>query len=1065
MKRFIQHTVGMVLAGLALIPGVFSQKRIALPPEINTSCEEREPTPSPDGSSLYFWRRECADNTAGKSDPGDIWVAPRMGNSWGKPLRANYPLNTYGQDFVWQISQRNDTLWMCQTPPAVRDHGMSFSVRKGTSWSVPRPVNIPGLETNGGYKDFFIGPGRRLLVVNQGPESLGGSDLYICFPKSDTSWSAPVHLGGVVNSAGDEDAPVISPDGQYLYFSSDGRGGKGGHDIYFSKRIDQTWKNWTTPEPLGAPVNTAQNDFDFYFSFDGKHAYWASRDGEKPADLYELDLTSCETTIYPDRDLTLCNGELIILEAGFIQGNTLTYQWYLDGKAIPGAVQRQYPVDKSGSYEVERNRDGCVSRSAARQIRFVEPPRSAVETLSPYLCPEGTVTLRSSNLSSALTYQWTKNSLPIPGATRSFTAVNTPGFYTVEVSDGGCVAEAVALEVKLLSPPMIMLAKDTTEGFSIRRPEWHWTNKIPETKSKKIELIDVAAATDGRAIVVRATGKGKQKQDEIVVFGSEGLVRSRIAGEPYQTGDPVFAVTNEMGHLVVARKSPLLVVYDAKGRMLWRKEERCGTLLGLATDPLGNIFTAGTLTDTLIFDGQFLEVPKRGGLFVAKHDPEGNLLWVKAFAVDFFQQDYGNVLSADGMGNVYFMGGFERVANFNPHLLKAGITGLTYFVTKINTKGEVLWAKDIPQPERARVRTAALAVDAQGRAYSVFNREIYVFDAGGRRVFQGGLETPEPVIRHRIAAREGEACFTGVTAKGEVYISVMNRIYNQTNLWSGKGADPTLTGSSLVSAAGDYLVFAGQSEGHNFPGIQFDLTSNNEGYIMKYGPALLQAPRGPVMLCGPDPMVLVTPRTGGAQFQWMQDGVPIPGANSSRLLVRVPGSYAVRNNAASCSLTSKTILVEACKDQPLAATPPAPKPAATPKPDPIPTPEPEVVAEKPLKMPNRLSGRKVKTQKTAILTGTDAVIEIWDRGAVDNDTVSVNLNGQWIVQNYCLQKNHYEVAVKLQRGENYLVMYAHNLGAVPPNTASLVLKDGNQTVSLELKSSLHSSGAIRIRVE
>lgn len=83
------------------------------------------------------------------------------------------------------------------------------------------------------------------------------------------------------------------------------------------------------------------------------------------------------------------------------------------------------------------------------------------------------------------------------------------------------------------------------------------------------------------------------------------------------------------------------------------------------------------------------------------------------------------------------------------------------------------------------------------------------------------------------------------------------------------------------------------------------------------------------------------------------------------------------------------------------------------------------------------SYRKVELQGCYNVTQDHADLILWDCGVEDNDTVSIYLNGKWIIENYRLTKAKKSFPVQLQPGENYLVMYAHNLGDIPNNTAAL----------------------------
>ena len=90
-----------------------------------------------------------------------------------------------------------------------------------------------------------------------------------------SAWSAPENLGAIVNSAANEQAPTISPDGLSLYFLSNRAGGFGGNDIWISRR-DCERCPWTAPENAGAVINSSFNEGGPGFSADGHLLFFVS---------------------------------------------------------------------------------------------------------------------------------------------------------------------------------------------------------------------------------------------------------------------------------------------------------------------------------------------------------------------------------------------------------------------------------------------------------------------------------------------------------------------------------------------------------------------------------------------------------------------------------------------------------------------------------------------------------------------------------------------------------------------------------------------------------------------
>ena len=97
---------------------------------------------------------------------------------------------------------------------------------------------------------------KHLLMTVEREESIGLKDLFVSFVEDDGSWSKPLHMGNVVNSESEEANPFLAADGKTLYFSSKGHPGYGGYDLFVSKRLDDTWQNWSKPKNLGNVINS-----------------------------------------------------------------------------------------------------------------------------------------------------------------------------------------------------------------------------------------------------------------------------------------------------------------------------------------------------------------------------------------------------------------------------------------------------------------------------------------------------------------------------------------------------------------------------------------------------------------------------------------------------------------------------------------------------------------------------------------------------------------------------------------------------------------------------------------
>lgn len=127
--------------------------------------------------------------------------------------------------------------------------------------------------------------GTILYFASDMPGGYGKSDIYFSV-FSNGQWSKPFNLGPKINTESNEFFPFISGDG-VLYFASDGHGGLGGLDIYFSVPERGVFNSI---ENLGYPVNSSRDDFGLALDSTGMKGYFASNrpGGKGNDDLYFL---------------------------------------------------------------------------------------------------------------------------------------------------------------------------------------------------------------------------------------------------------------------------------------------------------------------------------------------------------------------------------------------------------------------------------------------------------------------------------------------------------------------------------------------------------------------------------------------------------------------------------------------------------------------------------------------------------------------------------------------------------------------------------------------------------
>ncbi len=146
-----------------------------------------------------------------------------------------------------------------------------YSAKKsGESWSTPTPLPFNTGEFDDCHPAISI-DGDKLYFASNRPGGKGGMDLYVSYRVGE-SWSEPVNLGDVVNTAGNEVFPFIHADNS-LYFASTGMQGQGGLDMFY---VIPDGTGWTTPVNLGPPFNTAGDDFGLIVDLNKINGYYST---------------------------------------------------------------------------------------------------------------------------------------------------------------------------------------------------------------------------------------------------------------------------------------------------------------------------------------------------------------------------------------------------------------------------------------------------------------------------------------------------------------------------------------------------------------------------------------------------------------------------------------------------------------------------------------------------------------------------------------------------------------------------------------------------------------------
>jgi hypothetical protein len=137
---------------------------------------------------------------------------------------------------------------------------------------------------------------------------------------------------------------------------------------------------------------------------------------------------------------------------------------------------------------------------------------------------------------------------------------------------------------------------------------------------------------------------------------------------------------------------------------------------------------------------------------------------------------------------------------------------------------------------------------------------------------------------------------------------------------------------------------------------------------------------------------------------------------------------------------------------------------------PVPVTPPQAVLREPVNpevsmleknVPEHVRNRAVVKTETIKVDKPTIDVYIYDNHLIDGDTLSIFFNGEWILKNYGVMKERKKITLNLRENtNNYMVLFAENLGSKPPNSAVVYFVDGKQKRYITLNSDLTQCSAI-----
>ena len=410
-----------LLAGLpvALLGQTFSEP---VPLSLNTDAAEFGAAWYRDGL-LFSSERNNSDagvthiERASGNFLADLYFTKRRDSlKWSRPNRFATALNTNLHEGPVAVGSDSLSLFLVRSLRLPKKNAEQAPIAEilyfetdGKTWQNAQPVQ-PG-PPNATYTDPFLSPdGKWLYFASDMPGGFGGLDLYrVRWPLDGQKAE---NLGAQVNGRGNERYPFVEANGK-LYFSTSGRRGLGGIDIFMAREFKGRWSEAVN---LGAPINTEFDDFGLRLSPRGDEGILCSnrKRGGLDDDLYQFAVTrELNMQCSLQQQNSYCY-ELYEDDTGPLPIPTLFYRWDLgDGTKAKGvAVEHCFPGP--GDYKISLSVvDSLTDLPVFQQTQYLLEIRNAEQAYisGPDSIPMGTEAIwdgTASNLPGfeAERYEW-----------------------------------------------------------------------------------------------------------------------------------------------------------------------------------------------------------------------------------------------------------------------------------------------------------------------------------------------------------------------------------------------------------------------------------------------------------------------------------------------------------------------------------------------------------------------------------------------------------------------------------------------------------------------------------
>ncbi len=180
---------------------------------------DADPFITSDGKQLYFISRRPIDQSSKEPKDFDIWMVERTESGWSEAQNLGAPINTSTNEFYVSVTDEGSIFYSAAYDDAIGRSDI-YEAKPTDQGYVVENLG-PNINSPTGEGDPYVSPdGKMIIFMSWGrSDDLGRGDLYISF-KEEGAWKPAVNLGKRINSEFFEYCPMLSPDGQYFFWTS-----------------------------------------------------------------------------------------------------------------------------------------------------------------------------------------------------------------------------------------------------------------------------------------------------------------------------------------------------------------------------------------------------------------------------------------------------------------------------------------------------------------------------------------------------------------------------------------------------------------------------------------------------------------------------------------------------------------------------------------------------------------------------------------------------------------------------------------------------------------------------